>query len=118
MMMKQRLKNRLIKHLFNTVTIGDIVTYDKGGSIYVDKQKLSQTEIDILGREARDFMESRLYKVLYGTVKDKAHKTMFQKSVTFDDMVSGKMILLSLDLQQKIINTFQHLLQKGTSDKK
>jgi hypothetical protein len=98
-------KNEALKDLFNAVTDTDIFFADALGKLYLDGQELSTGEIISLGQEVRDFKDSRLYKVLYNTVKTKAMRTMFDKALTFDDMVSGKMLLLALDLHEKIMQS-------------
>ena len=101
--MKQKLKNKLIKYLFNTVTVDDVLV-NKRGDIFIDGKKLSDKEMSNLRVEAQYLKESRLYAIMSSLVVNKAKRTMFERSMTFDDMVSGKMLLLADDLQKKIVD--------------
>ena len=110
--LQQRRRNRLLKSLFNAVLPSDVVTYGSNGKIYVNREELSPDEIKNLAYQADNFMKSRLYDIIFGTLASKAHKTMFNKSLTFDDMVAGKMLLLALDTQKKIIKGFRRFVDR------
>lgn len=104
MKLKQKLINKLTKHLLNTITEGDVVTFNpQKGVMFVDGTPLSREETISLQNEAEHFKSTRLYSLLYGTVSDQAKKVIFEKSNTVDDIRAGKMLLLGLDLQTKII---------------
>lgn len=101
--MKQRIKNKILKYLFNTVTVEDILI-SKRGELIVDGNKLTEQEVSQLKAEAHYLKQSRLYSILSAIVVNKARRTMFERSLTFDDMLSGKMLLMADDLQKTIID--------------
>jgi len=101
----KRLKNWLTNYLFNAVDPKDIFYDDGAGGLYLDGNKLSDDDILALGRQVRDFKETDLHKTLFGTVENRAKKTMFERSTNYNDMLSGKMLLLALDLQNKVMES-------------
>ncbi len=106
--LKQKLKNRLLNYLLNTITIDELHTYNpKTGKHYLNSIELTEDEAANIGQQARNYRETLLYKILSSTVKNKAQKAMFEKSMSFDDMISGKMILFAIDLQDKIMDKFE-----------
>ena len=103
-MLKKRLRNKVIKYLFNSIIVDDVISYNKKKNPMINGEELSEGEISNLKTEASQIKEMRLYEILYGTVAEKAKKTMFEKSMSFDDMIFGKMLLLSLDTQKRIVD--------------
>ena len=99
----QKLKNKLTNYLLNTITVDDVLV-SRRGKLYIDGKPLSEGELNTLNREAHDLLDSRLYKILSGTVSSHAQKTIFTKSMSFDDVWAGKMLLMAIDLQRNIIN--------------
>ena len=115
--LKQKLKNRMLRYLFNMVTIDQIYTYNARGKHFIGGQELTIGEVKAIGQEIRDFRASRLYKILYSTVKHKAEQSLFVKGVTVDDFFAGKMTLLALDTQNKIMDKISASYEKQIRDK-
>lgn len=107
------LANEKLQNLLGAVDERTIITMDKkNGLIYVGGERLNEPTILSLKAEAEYFSQSELWKILNETLKDQAQRTMFEKSLTFDDMRSGKMLLYNLSLQNKIIGIFKSYLPK------
>lgn len=102
--MIKRLKNRLIKYLFNAVIVEDIISCRSNKTVFINGKKISEGELNKLRSEANQIRDMRLYKLLYSTMIDKAQKNIFENSRTIDDIFAGKMMIMSLDTQKKIID--------------
>lgn len=96
-------KNQLLKDIFCASVPDDVITFDKIGNAYVNSEKLDETQLDVLKSEAAFIVKSRLWTLITNSLAETAKKTMFEKSESFDDMMSGKMLLYAIDVQRKII---------------
>lgn len=76
-------------------------------SIKLGDKELSTSEVRTLKEEVKWYRQSNLYKIFQNTLKNKAQEVMFTKSITFDDMKSGKMCLLNIDIQENILKAIE-----------
>lgn len=79
----------------------------KAVQIKLGDRILNKTEIRNLQEQVRFYRESQLIQILQNTPKEMAQKTMFVKSETYDDMKSGKMLILAVDIQDKILKAIE-----------
>lgn len=99
------LAKQALQELLGNVNYKSIITYDKANrSIVVGGIKLEESQILNLKSEAEFFKASELYKILSETKRDLAYKTMFEKSLTFEDMRQGKSMLYDIAMDRNIIN--------------
>ena len=103
--LKQKVENYLLRHLLCVVDINHVVRSDNTG-IYINGKKLDENELLSLKQEVHRFKASQLYQLLQETPKQQSLKLIFEKSENFDDVRNGKMILYTLDVQNKILNLF------------
>ncbi len=90
-----------------------IITYDKKtGLIFVGGKRLEEPTIMNLKAESEFFKNSQLWKIINESLKSQAQKTMFENSTTFEDMMTGKMMLYDLSFQNKILDIFIGYTQK------
>lgn len=92
---------------FSEATINpfDVMTLGQDGSVFLATKKLTKEEKINLVIEAKRMKEGRLWQIFQETLKDQAHKVMFEKSTTFEDMRSGKAMLYNLGVQRQIVET-------------
>jgi hypothetical protein len=94
----------MVRDLYNTIGPEDIFKEEHGnwtirGKIVPDGIKNN------LISEAQTFVNSKLWIVLKDDLKYRANQTMFEKSKTPEDMITGKLWLLTIDcLNTKLKN--------------
>ena len=102
--MLKRIKNYLTKHLFCTVVADDVMTIAGNGKlIFLKKEQIADSEWKMLAEEVKYFENTKLYKILYNTVAEQARLKMFEDSKTTDDMIFGKAMLFTADVQKNIM---------------
>jgi hypothetical protein len=104
--MKRLLQNWCLKHLFNTVTIENVLSRN-GVIIMLDGEQVSVAEHNALVNEARYLAETQLYKVITGTLRHQAQRKMFEESKSWEDMIAGKMMLHSIGIIENIVKTLK-----------
>lgn len=77
----------------------------KENKFFVGSEELTQSQLINLQQEVLFFKESALWKVVTNTLREQAQKMMFEKSVSFQDMTNGKMILYTVNVQNKILDS-------------
>lgn len=103
----EQLKNWLTKNLFCTVDPKQVLKQDKNGIFLIDNEIVSKEEMRSLQNEAKFLQHTRLWQILTETIKDQAEKVMFEKSTSFEDMRTGKMMLYNINLQKQIVNIIE-----------
>lgn len=103
--LKIKIENWLLRKVCNAVVIDDIIKYDiKSGRFYFRGKIIPTNELKNLKEEAKFIKETDLYKLIINTLNEEARMTMNERSENYDDMRSGKLLLYSTQLIQKIIN--------------
>lgn len=110
----EQLVNKRFSDLNFTVNPDDVVlaSYDAAKNpvaMFIGGHRAENQEVRNLQQEVRYFKESRLWKLLTETPRWMANEIMFNKSETYDDMKGGKMMLLNLDTQEKILSTIEKI---------
>lgn len=104
------LLNWVTRGLLKAVVEQDVITVDtKTNSLFIGSDLLTEEEKKSLRGEAQEFKKTRLYSVLINTPRHYAHENLFNKLTTLDHVWSGKMMLYSLDLQEKIVDRLSTL---------
>lgn len=103
----EQLKNWLTKNLFCTVDPKQVLKQGKNGIFLIDDEIVSKEEMRSLQSEAKFLQHTRLWQILTETIKDQAEKVMFEKSTSFEDMRTGKMMLYNINLQKQIVNIIE-----------
>lgn len=99
--------DKLLSYLYNTVDAREVITVTKGGLVKLGGEQISDAELFELAREVKSFRRSRLWKILTETLKDHAHRTMFTNSKNWEDMLSGKMLLYGISVEENILETIK-----------
>jgi len=107
---KNKIKNWLLKSLLKTVVVGDIVTLNtKTKEIFIDGNKIDQGEAEAIREEAKYLEKTRIWALIIGSLNDQARERMFEKAVTIDDLLFGKALLYTLSIQKQIISIFKNI---------
>jgi len=106
-----RLHEKLVK-LLTVVDERAVVTFnERQGAIFIGGERAQAHRLQSLKAEANYFLASDLWKILYESPKQLAHKAMFLAGESLDDLKKGRAILYTLDTQDKILRTFQSYTQ-------
>lgn len=95
-----------------TFPLEQVIRQGQDGTVWLGKERLTDTDISSLKAEAKALSESRLWVILQSTVGELARQTMFEQSQTFNDMLSGKLMLYSLQKIAKIVSLIKDLPAK------
>lgn len=95
--------NKVFEYLFPFSDVAKILTSDKQGHLYlggvlIEKQKLSD-----LKNEVRLLKNTGIWEIITYTLKHQAQETIFSKSLDYQDLINGKMILYTINVQEKMI---------------
>ncbi len=106
--MKNYIENFLLRHLFNAITVDEIVANDtKTKAIVIDGKPLTINEINQIQAEIKALEGFRIWKLLTNTPKHHAEDRIYNKSVSMDDIRYGKAMLYALGLQSSIIEALR-----------
>lgn len=96
---RRRILTLAVRRLYNAVGSEDILKQDmaSGQWTYMGKP-ISKEETGVLIEQARNLLDSRLWKVLQTDLKYQANKRMFTDSVDLVDMVAGKLLIYYIDI--------------------
>lgn len=82
----------------------NIFTSDKTGrSLFLETKKIPPERIGELKGDVMFLKKSQIWKILTDTIKYMAQETMFTKSKTYEDMITGKMMLYNISLMERIL---------------
>jgi hypothetical protein len=104
--MKQRLINYLLKHLLCSISVNDII-YDIEGKIFIGGKQVGDTELRSLIAEAKALEGFRIWTIMQETVKNEAMDKGFNKAVSFDDLMTCKLMLHNLGILKSIVKVIK-----------
>ena len=101
-----RLKRRLLRYLFNTVSLDDVlqVVKDKDGKMLlkVGDNLLPEAEYKAIRADARSFKYSRLWKHLLTDLTWEGNRSIYE-SKNYEDTYFGKAILFAVKIMDQKI---------------
>ena len=103
MRIKTWVLNKLLKHLFCTVTEEEVLRL-KNGKFYVEGIEQTNKDISMLKSGASTIQDLYVWEILIKDMKYLANKQMYEKSKTIDDMIAGKFMLYTIDILEKKID--------------
>lgn len=107
MLLIEKIKNWLAAQLFCAIDPKQVLKQSKTGVLTIDGEIVGNEEMRSLQNEVKFLTHTRVWKILTETLKEQAEKIMFEKSTSFDDMKTGKMMLYNLNVQQQIIKIIE-----------
>jgi len=90
-----------VRRLFNTISEDDILKQNSDNTWMFEGKPLTKGEINSLKMQAKDYVGSRLYKVISKDITYQANRKMFIDSQGEIDLTAGKLLLFYND----IVNT-------------
>jgi hypothetical protein len=99
---KQKLIYWLAVNLLPIVNKDDIISFKKD-KVFVGGTELTPVEIHNLKVEAMTIKEMRLWQIIVNDLNEKTQKKIYQEAVGITDLVVGKTILYTLDVQKNFI---------------
>jgi hypothetical protein len=104
--MKRRILNHLLKYLLCSVDVNDIIHSEKG-KLFIGGREVEENEMRSLVSEAKALEGFRLWNIMQETVKNEAMDKGFNKSVSFDDLMTAKLMLYNLDVLNSIVKVIK-----------
>lgn len=86
----------------------DSVVKVSGNRIYLGKNELKESEAKALKEEVKYLKSTKIWDLFFNTVVEQARATMFNLSETFDDMKTGKLMLLNLSILEKLCSRIEN----------
>lgn len=105
--MKNRLINWLLRKTLNAVVLEDIITTDKG-ILKIGGRVPERTELQALQAEAKAMEGFQLWKIMNETLRAEAIDRGWNKSASYEDLKSGKLMIYSLDVMESIIKVMKN----------
>ncbi len=75
----------------------------KDNKVYLNEKLIDEKLLDRLKADARMYHNTELWKLMTETLMQDAQIRMFNNATDFQDMMNGKMVLYTIDVQQKMI---------------
>ncbi len=104
--MKNRIINYLFRHLLNAVVPEDVIKTEKG-KLLIGGIEVQDTELRSLIAEVKALEGFRIWKIMNETIRSEAMDLGFNKSLTYDDLKTSKMMLYTLDVFNSIIKVIR-----------
>lgn len=104
-----------LESLWKEMSIVDpsaIVTKDQRGMVFIGGEIADASRLNNLKAEAEFFLQSDLWKIIFETPKELAHRAIFTEAESLVDLQKGKSMLFLLQTQKKIVNIFKSYAQK------
>lgn len=107
--LQKRFINLLVHQLFNTIDEDDILQIigDKVG--LMGGRELDAEKISRIKEDAQRFQNSLIWKILKNEVKFVANKRMYEKGITTDDILAGKLMLHILEIFERKLRQIKNL---------
>lgn len=110
-MIKTRILNWCLKHLFNTITADDIIRFSEDNKQVMLRGEIAdEATIKTLKGEAKTFDTSLLWIYLTEYMKNDSNQRMFKKATSMDDVTFAKAVLHTVEVQQEIIDKLNNLV--------
>ena len=104
---RKELKGYLLKNVYCSIDPLNVFTHNKAGLLMCNGEQLTEAEISSLQEEIKFLTKTRIWGILTNTLKDMARQTMCENSQTWDDMLTGKMMLFNISIQENVLKLIQ-----------
>lgn len=105
--MINRLKNKLISHLFCSINPHDIISIEKG-IMFLGNEVVTEAEVKQLQEEIKYIETCRVWGVITNTLRQETIERGLTKSVSFQDVLTSKAMLINLDVIQSIFKIIKN----------
>ena len=101
-----------VADLFNTISADDVLFKEKDGRWYLGTQLLDAGLLRQYADEANIIKSTVLWKEMQKCIKYLTNRSMFLKSETIDDLIAGKIVLLTLKNIGEVLDTASNIVKK------
>jgi hypothetical protein len=113
--MLKRLKAWLLTGIMVAVDEKRVITFDEKTQVLkVGGQIVPKEYLTALKQEAAMMKKLYIWDIYQNTIASHAREIMFEKSQTFDDMMTGKLMLYNLNILKNILNIIERYEIKDT----
>jgi hypothetical protein len=105
--MINRLKNKLVSHLFCSINPTDVISVDKGIT-FLGNEVITNEEIHQLQEEIKYIESCRVWGIITNTLRQETIERGLTKSLSFQDVLTAKAMLINLDVIQNIFRTIKN----------
>ncbi len=109
-MIREKVRNYLIRNVLCSV-ISEDVFHVEHSLPFLGNEQLSMEEIKMLKEEIRFLENTRIWHIITNTLASDAQEKMITKSQSFNDMLSGKMLLYGISVQKNIMRKIKEFAQ-------
>src|SRR3990167_9879070 len=103
-----------VADLFNTISSDDVLFKEKDGRWYLGTQLLDAGLLRQYADEANIIKSTVLWKEMQKCIKYLTNRSMFLKSETIDDLIAGKIVLLTLKNIGEVLDTASNIVKGGS----
>jgi hypothetical protein len=104
-MIKQRIKNWLLKHLFNAVVSTDFIVSVKG-KLFINGKALNQRQVELVAKQAYECKKSdHVVTLMLNELSHLAHEKIYYK----EDREFGKALLYNVNMIHNKLNALSSL---------
>lgn len=96
---KHTVLSQAVQHLYPVMDEGTLLRKTSKGYVY-EGRVLDQVEVNELVEQAKLIQDLRLWNMIDAHVQQMAGKKMFFEAQTLDDLIAGKLILYTWDIQK------------------
>jgi len=89
--------------LLTVVDFNNIIRVNAKGLVNIGDRQATDIELANLKAEAEFFLQSSLWKIIYESPKELAHRAMFLAGESLDDLKKGRSMLYTLESQKRIL---------------
>jgi len=104
---KYRILSLAVKKLYNTISEDDILKENEYKQWTIAGKPINQGEKNLLIAEAKQFLNTKLWKVLQKDIQYQANRKMFILGKSEIDMIAGKLFLYTLDCIKTRLESFK-----------
>jgi len=113
--MKEWLKNWFISTIYQGMNPKEVLhvteTRLPNGAakkmVLLGNQEITSGELQALKEEVMYFENTRLKDVFFNTVREKSIESAFVKSTSYEDVKTGKLMVVNLDILERIMKTIK-----------
>lgn len=96
---RRRILTLAVRRLYNSITGEDVLKPDPASGQWTFMGKpISKEDTALLTQQAKNLLDSQLWRVLQTDLKYQANKRMFTESVDVLDITAGKMLVFYTDI--------------------
>jgi len=111
--LKSRLILRLARHLLPIVDVGHVISFTKQGELLIGGELATPPQINNLKEEIKMLETFEVWRLINNYPNDIALRRTVNEAKEWTDVLVGKIILYTLDIQKQIIERIKDLSTDG-----